>query len=296
MYSSEYLRKSYGRFEGILEVTGGNERMKYYTTTGYYRESSQLKVGNAKDNYTSRFFVRGNIDVKLNDILSAKADANVTFYDAFTANTDWWGQAATLRPHLVSPLIPMSYIEATDLNSLATVKNSNYLQGDMFFGGTLDNPTNPYADAFAAGDSKFVSRQFQFNTEFDVDLGVLTKGLMFRARYGIDYASTYNQGYSNKYATFAPSWTNYAGADMIGSITQYGRDEKTGNENISNSTYRYTYNISGQFDYTNTFAEHHNVFAMLVANAWQIQRNSHYHRTTNANLGLQLSYNYDHTY
>ena len=83
---------------------------------------------------------------------------------------------------------------------------------------------------------------------------------------------------------------------MIGSITQYGRDEKTGNENISNSTYRYTYNISGQFDYTNTFAEHHNVFAMLVANAWQTQRNSHYHRTTNANLGLQLSYNYDHTY
>ena len=296
MYSSDYLKKSYGRFEGILEVTGGSDRMKYYTTTGYYRESSLLKVGNTKDNYTSRFFVRGNVDVKLNDFLSAKADANVTFYDAYTANVDWWNQATTLRPHLVSPLIPMSYIESTDINSLNLVKNSNYLQGDSFFGGTQANPTNPYADAFAAGDSKFVSRQFQFNTEFDVDLGVLTKGLMFRARYGIDYASTYNQGYSNKYATFAPSWTNYAGADMIGSITQYGRDEKTGNENISNSTYRYTYNISGQFDYTNTFAEHHNVFAMLVANAWQTQRNSHYHRTTNANLGLQLSYNYDHTY
>ena len=49
MYSSDYLKKSYGRYEGILEVTGGNERMKYYTTTGYYRESSQLKVGNTKD-------------------------------------------------------------------------------------------------------------------------------------------------------------------------------------------------------------------------------------------------------
>jgi TonB-linked SusC/RagA family outer membrane protein len=296
MYSSEYLRKSYGRFEGILEVTGGNERMKYYTTTGYYRESSQLKVGNAKDNYTSRFFVRGNIDVKLNDILSAKADANVTFYDAFTANTDWWGKAATLRPHLVSPLIPMSYIEATDLNSLATVMNSNYLQGDMFFGGTLDNPTNPYADAFAAGDNKFVSRQFQFNTEFDVKLDVLTKGLMFRARYGIDYASTYNQGYSNQYATFSPAWTNYAGADMISSIKQYGNDKKTGNENISDSGYRYTYNVSGQFDYTNTFAEKHNVFGMFVGNIWQTQQNGHYHRKTNVNLGLQLSYNYDHTY
>lgn len=296
MYSSDYLRKAYGRYEGILEVTGGTERMKYYTTTGYYREASQLKVGNAADNYTSRFFVRGNIDVKLNNFLSAKADANVTFYDAYTANVDWWGQASTLRPNLVSPLIPISFIDPTDKNSLATVMNSNYLQGDYFFGGTLENPTNPYADAFAAGDNKYVSRQFQFNTEFDVNLGSLVKGLMLRARYGIDYASTYNQGYSNQYATFAPSWTNYAGADMIASITQNNKDYKSGKENISNSAYRYTYNLSGQLDYTNTFAEHHNVFGMFVANAWQTQRNGHYHRTTNANLGLQLAYNYDHTY
>ncbi|MBR5349690.1 MAG: TonB-dependent receptor plug domain-containing protein, partial [Prevotella sp.] len=296
MYNSDYLKKAYNRSEGILEVTGGSNRMKYYTTTGYYRESSLLKVGNTKDNYTSRFFVRGNIDVNLNDFLSAKADANVTFYDSYSASVDWWGQASSLRPHLVSPLIPISYIEAADVNSLNMVKNSNYMQGDFFFGGTQANPTNPYADAFAAGDNKFVSRQFQFNTEFDVKLDVLAKGLMFRAKYGIDYASTYNQGYSNEYATFSPSWTNYAGPDMIASITQFGRDHKTGNENISNSSYRYTYNVSGQFDYTNTFNENHNVFAMLLANAWQTQRNGHYHRTTNANIGMQFAYNFAHTY
>lgn len=296
MYSSDYLKKAYGRYEGILEVTGGSERMKYYTSTGYYRESSLLKVGNTNDNYISRFFVRGNIDVILNSFLSAKADANVTFYDSYTANVDWWGQAATLRPHLVSPLIPLSYIESSDEASLATVMNSNYIQGDYFFGGTQANPTNPYADAFAAGDNKYVSRQFQFNTEFDVNLDVLTKGLMFRAKYGIDYASTYNQGYSNQYATFAPVWTNYAGKDLVVSITQYNKDYKSGNENISNSAYRYTYNVSGQFDYTNTFAEHHNVFAMLLANAWQTQQNGHYHRRTNANLGFQLAYNFDHAY
>lgn len=296
MFSDDYIRKAYTRYEGIMEVTGGSNRMKYYTTMGYYRESSALKVGNTADNYISRFFVRGNVDVELNRILSAKADANVTFYDSYSANVDWWGQAATLRPHLVSPLIPMSYIESADISSMNTVLNSNYLQGNYFFGGTQANPTNPYADAFAAGDSKFVSRQFQFNTEFDANLGFLTEGLMFRAKYGIDYASTYNQGYSNEYATFAPTWTNYGGDDMIGSITQLGRDYKSGAENISNSSYRYTYNVSGQFDYTRTFDKSHNVFAMLIANAWQTQRSGHYHRTTNANLGLQLSYNYEHTY
>lgn len=219
------------------------------------------------------------------------------FYDSYSANVDWWGQTATLRPHLVTPFIPLSYIEATDQNSLNAVLNSSYLQdGKFFFGGTQQHPTNPVADAYAAGDSKFVSRQFQFNTRFDVNLSPLLKGLYFRAKYGIDYASTYNQGYSNSYATFAPTWSNYNGEDIISSITQYGKDEKSGTENISNSAYRYTYNVSGQFDYQNTFNEDHNVFGMILANAWQTQRSGHYHRTTNANLGFQASYNYQHKY
>ncbi len=299
MLSEDYIKKSYTRYEGILEVTGGSNRMKYYTTTGYYRESSALKVGNTKDNYTSRFFVRGNIDVELNKVLSFKADANVTFYDAFTARTDWWAQSATLRPNMVAPLVPISYIDGTDEASLDMVRNSGYLQGDYFFGGTQANMTNPYADAFAAGDNKYVSRQFQFNTEFDVNLNSLVKGLMFRAKYGIDYASTYNQGYSNEYATFSVDenkWNNASGYDLLSGLTQYNKDHKTGNENISNSAYRYTYNVSGQFDYTRTFAEKHNVFGMFLGNIWQTQRNGQYHRATNVNLGLQLSYNYDHTY
>lgn len=297
MYSSDYLKKTYNRSEAVAEISGGNEKVKYYTSTGYYRESSLLKVGNTEDNYNSRFFVRGNVDMQLHKLITAQADANVTFYDSYAASVDWWGQAATLRPHLVSPFIPLSYIEETDQNSLNAVLNSSYIKdGKYFFGGTQQNPTNPVADAYAAGDSKFVSRQFQFNTRFDINLSPLLKGLYFRAKYGIDYASTYNQGYTSKYATFSPVWTNYNGKDVIASITQYGKDEKSGSENIDNSAYRYTYNVSGQFDYQRTINADHNLFAMILANAWQTQRSGHYHRTTNANLGFQASYNYQHRY
>ena len=297
MYSSDYLKKAYNRSEAVDEISGGNEKVKYYTSTGYYRESSLLKVGNTEDNYNSRFFVRGNVDMQLHKLITAQADANVTFYDSYAASVDWWGQAATLRPHLVSPFIPLSYIEETDQNSLNAVLNSSYIKdGKYFFGGTQQNPTNPVADAYAAGDSKFVSRQFQFNTRFDINLSPLLKGLYFRAKYGIDYASTYNQGYTSKYATFSPVWANYNGKDVIASITQYGKDEKSGSENIDNSAYRYTYNVSGQFDYQRTINADHNLFAMILANAWQTQRSGHYHRTTNANLGFQASYNYQHRY
>ncbi len=297
MYSSDYLRSMFNRSEAIAEISGGNQRVKYYTTTGYYRESSLLKAANAADNYTSRLFVRGNLDIKLHDLVSAKADANVTFYDAYTAAGNWWSNAATLRPNMVSPLIPLSYLEEDDKLSWNTINGSNYIiDGKYFLGGTQINPTNPIAASYAGGDSKFVSRQFQFNTSFDFNLRPVLNGLFFRAKYGIDYASTYNQGYSNGYATFAPKWGTYSGTDMIESITQYGTDNKTGNENISNSAYRYTYNVSGQFDYSRSFSDKHNVFAMIVANAWQTQRNGEYHRLTNVNMGFQASYNYQHRY
>ena len=297
MYSSDYLRKAYNRSEAIAEISGGNQRVKYYTTTGYYRENSLLKVGNSKDNYTSRMFVRGNLDVNVTDFLKVQADANVTFYDSYTARGDWWSNAATLRPNRVAPLIPLSYLEENDIPSWNTINTSNNLiDGQYFLGGTQLNPTNPIADSYAAGDDKFVSRQFQFNTRFDLNLRSLLEGLHMRAKYGIDYASTYNQGYSNEYASFAPVWTNYAGSDMIASVTQYGTDRKSGNENISNSAYRYTYNMAAQFDYTRTFDSDHNVFAMFVANAWQRQQSGQYHRLTNVNLGLQASYNFQQKY
>ena len=297
MYSSDYLRKAYNRSEAIAEITGGNNRVKYYTSNGYYRENSLLKVGNSADNYTSRLFVRGNIDMNLRDFLKVQADANVTFYDAFTAAGDWWSNAASLRPDRVSPLIPLSYLEENDLLSGAAINASNYIIGGKYFlGGTQLNPTNPIADSYAAGSSKFVSRQFQFNTVFDFNLKSVLQGLHFRAKYGIDYALTYDQGYTNEYATFAPTWSNYAGVDLIGSVEQFGNDNKTGDENISNSAYRYTYNFSGQFDYTKTVNDDHNFFGMIVANAWQRQLSGQYHRLTNVNLGLQASYNFQHKY
>ena len=297
MYDGEYLRSMYNRTEAVAEIQGGNERVQYYTTAGYYRESSALKYENNADNYISRFFVRGNVDVKFNDIITAQADANVTFYDSFSAKGDWWSNAATIRPNAIAPLIPLSYLDENDATSWAMINNSNYIIGGKYFlGASNDFKTNPLADAIAAGDSKFVSRQFQFNTKFNVNLKGITEGLFFRAKYGIDYASTYNQGYDNQYATFLPTWTNFNGKDMIGELAQWNEDRKGTNENISNTSYRYTYNVSAQFDYSRTFNKDHNVFGMVLGNIWQTQRNGNYHHITNVNLGFQAAYNYKHKY
>lgn len=61
--------------------------------------------------------------------------------------------------------------------------------------------------------------------------------------------------------------------------------------------------FSAQFDYARTFAKYHNVAATFIGWGYQTQNSadenhesSDYHRTSNVNLGLRASYNYNHKY
>lgn len=300
-YSSEYLKKMYNRSEAIAEISGGSDRARFYTSTGFYNEGSLLKVANANEDHTNRLFVRGNIDVKLHESLTAFVDANATFYNARTANGDYWNGASTLRPYLArnasAPLVPLNYIEENDINTLGTINASNYIiDGKYFLGGSQLLPEYNIAGMYAAGETKFVSRQFQFNGGVNLNMKNVLDGLFFRAKYGIDYAGTYNLSYDNNYATYEVEWTNYTGRDMIGKVIKRGDDKKSGEQNMSNNAYRNTTYFSGQFDYAKTFNGGHNLFAMVVANGWQRQINGQYHRISSANLGLHASYNYKQKY
>ena len=303
-YSSDYLKKMYNRSEVMAEISGGSAKAKFNTTTGYYRESEILKVGNSKNNNTSRMFVRGNIDLALHELVTAKVNANAIFFDSKSAKTSfgangssYWQAAARLRPFRYAPLIPLSYIEENDKLSKDLLATSNYIiDGKYFLGSTQLDQVNPIAAAYAAGDSSFIRRQFQFDGGLDINLRDVLKGLMFRMTYGVDYQVQYGQHYTNSYATFSPTWTDYAGDDRIASLTQYSSDNKTGNQNISSQAYRTTTLFSAQFDYNATYNEDHNLFAMLLAHGWQRIVDGQYHRYSNANLGLQLSYNFRQKY
>ena len=108
-YSDEFIKKVYNRTDVTAEIEGGNERAKFYANVSYYRQGDFLKFGEAKNNYTDRFNVRGNVDIKLNSFISAYVNANATYYNSKSANGgSYWEAAATFRPNRVSPLIPLS--------------------------------------------------------------------------------------------------------------------------------------------------------------------------------------------
>ena len=297
-YSGEYLKNSFGRYDVTAEISGGNDKARYYTNIGYQTSGSLLNFGEAVNNGSSdRFNLRGNVDVNLNQYISCNVDATAIFYTGRGVNANYWESAATLRPHRFAPLIPLDMIEPTDEASNVFVKNSNHIiDGKYLLGGTQLDQTNPFAAIYAGGNNKYISRQFQFNTGVNADLRNVLKGLSFRSTFAVDYNTSYNLAFNNTYAVYAPTWNNYSGVDLISSLTQYGQDATSGVQNVSNSWYRQTIAATGQFNYVNSINNRHHLSAVLLVNGFQQSESAVYHRTSNANLGLQLGYNFDHTY
>ena len=296
-YSSDYLKNSFGRYDAVAEISGGNERARYYTNLGFNSTGSLLNFGEAANsNTTDRFNIRGNVDMKLTKILKAHVDASAIFSNGAGVNTNYWTNASTLRPNRFTPLIPISLLEENDQASWAMVNAANIIDGKYVLGGTSLDQTNPFAAIYAGGNNKFVQREFQFTTGVDADLNGILKGLTFNTSMGVDYWNRYNQGYRNGYATYQPSWTSYSGADRVSGLQMWGQDTKSGNEIIDDSWYRQTISLSSQLNYNKVVNNQHNISAVLMGAAFRQSMSEFYQPTTNSNLGLQLGYDFSRKY
>ena len=306
-YSDEYVRKAYNRSEGTLEIQGGGTRAHFYTNINYYRAEDLINFGPAKDNYTDRFSVRGNVDLVVNKFISGWANASATFYNAHKNKGDFWNAASTMRPNFpegAAPLIPISLVDPNATQAIEVLNKSlNLLDGEYFPGGSKNTTSNAIADCYFGGKTQDVSRQFQFDAGINYDMGHLVKGLSFKTLFSIDYAASYSLSYDNDYAVFIPQidetkssqvygWSNYSGPDAIVGLYQQGDEKVSGHMNQSNNKYRQTITWNGHFDYERTFANKHHVTGLLLASMYTTTQSGEYHRYTNANLGLQAGYDY----
>ena len=298
-FDSQYIKKTYQRYDGTAEFSGGGRLAHFYANIGLSNVGSLMNFGEGKNNHTTRLNVRGNIDLRLNDWIDGYVNANATFYDARNDNSNFWSESATMRPtsqYPLVPFIPISYVEEADAVTLKTIQNSNYIiDGKYFLGGTQSQQTNPFAAMYAAGYNKYTSRQMQFDMGMNFDLNSLVKGLKLKTKFAVDYHTQYNTSINNDYAVYEAKWNNYTGEDLITSITKYGTDKRTGTQNLSDSHDKQLILMQAQLDYDRSFGDH-NLNATLLAHGYQISEDGEYHRTSNANLGLQLAYNYAHTY
>ncbi|MDE6572365.1 MAG: SusC/RagA family TonB-linked outer membrane protein, partial [Duncaniella sp.] len=142
----------------------------------------------------------------------------------------------------------------------------------------------------------YTSRQFQFDLGLDINLARVLPGLSFKAQYAVDYSTSYNTAIINDYATYKASWDNALGFDMISGLTKYGLDKSTATQTVSDSRDVQTIAFNANFAYNRKFGGEHNLHAMLLANGYQVTTSSEYHRVSNANLGLNIEYDYMNKY
>ena len=295
-YSDEYVRRAYNRSEGTLEIQGGSTRAHFYTNINYYRLEDLLNFGPAKDNYTDRFSVRGNVDLVVNKSVKGFANVSASFYNANRNKGDFWGEAATMRPNFpenAAPLIPVNMVDPNATKALSMLdKSLNLLDGKYFPSGTKNTSHNAIADCYFGGKTTAVSRQFQFDAGIIYDMDKFVKGLSFKTQFAIDYAASYNYGYNNDYAVYVPTWSNYNGEDGIVALTQVNDEKIDGHMVMSDGQYRQTISWNGHLDYDRTFEGKHHFTGMLLGNMFTTTASGEYHRYANANLGLQAGYDF----
>ncbi len=292
-YSSDYLRKMSNTHMATADFTGGNDRAHFYASTGFENQNSLLKIGEGKNEGITRMNVRGNIDLIINEYINTFVDVSAVFYDARTANGNYWQQSGTLHPHRYAPLIPIDLVEQDNDPAQNLVDASRHvIDGKYILGGTQEYLTNPIADAYAAGYSTYTSRQFQYSAGLNADLMKIMKGLSFHTQVSVDYSNSYRQSINNSYAVFVPKWTKYAETDSISDLTKYNKDSNNGNQNLSENWNNQNIDFNLHFDYLNTFQGKHNLMAKVIVNGFRGRRTAEYQNRTNTNLALQFNYNY----
>ncbi len=303
-YSSEYLKKAFNRSDIVGEFRGGNDKTRFYANLGAYRLGSFLNVGEGKDESTTRFNVRGNVDIKFNNSITGTINTSLAYFDRKTAKGNYWGNAATLRPNWYTPLIPVSMFEDPNNAQWAPLKANPFLiDGQYLLGGRQDLTTTPFAAMYTQGPEKYTGRQFQFDAGLNFDLSTTLKGLSFKTLFGLDYLSRYTLSENiNDYAVYnAGSWNgDKISYNAIAPATQgflkIGENKVSRNRSLVDTYQRQVSFFTGQFNYNNTFGGVHNVTAMFIVNAFLRNISETYHGDGNANLGIQAGYNYKQKY
>ncbi|HSC52962.1 MAG TPA: SusC/RagA family TonB-linked outer membrane protein [Phnomibacter sp.] len=306
-FSSEYLKKAFFRSDITTEISGGNDRAKYYSNIGMLYNNNLVNYGGQKDNSDFAFKIRGNVDMRLNSWLTAATDIVANVSNNYTGRGNFWGESSTVNANFnrFTPLIPIDYFNPNKSSLQTTLENSNHvIDGESLLGGQSTNLTNAFSDMLTKGYAKNKSRTFLFNVGVNANLNSLTKGLSFKAGFSMDYASLFAETYQVAYAVYRPVWVQTNGIDMIDSLIKFNNDLNTTNESITRTTYTQMMSLRSQFDYDRSFAGKHNISGTLLGWWYMSQFSSDanndggstYQPVRNSNLGFRAGYNFKQKY
>jgi TonB-linked SusC/RagA family outer membrane protein len=290
-YSDTYLKPLKPFHRVTAELSGGNEVATYYSNMGWDQTGSLLDYGMGRTGKQNRFNIRGNVDMRINHRIKNSLDASAVFYTSKGMRGDYWSSAATLRPNLFAPLIPIALI---DPENELLLSRKNDIDGLYLLGGTTNYQSNPIADGYSAGINQNIQRTVSFNDRIDFDLGGIVEGLALRTNVSFDFFTMYDQLINNTYSVYEPVWAD--NEDVITDLVQYGTDARTGTQVVQNSSYQRRFGVYGMLDYNRVFSGNHHVSGALIGYISRYKVFNDLQGNKNSNLGLRLGYSFKNRY
>lgn len=290
-YSDEYLKPLTNYFDLNGEFSGGNNVASYYTNLGWNSSGGLLDFGEGAEARDNVFNVRGNVDLKINDWIKTSVDGASVFVNDRGPRGNYWNDAANMRPHLYTPLIPIDLIDPE--NELLQARK-NDVNGEYLLGGNSNYMDTPFGDGYSAGYQERIERNFAFNNRIDFDLNKLTKGLSFHTNISFDYYTRYYQRIANSYSVYEPTWAE--DEDRIIDLRQHGRDARPGTQTVGNTFFRRRFGFYGLFSYDRLFNDVHRVTGSLLGYGSNFKQSWNFQGVKQAHAGLRLAYSYDQKY
>lgn len=231
-----------------LTISGGTDRLQYYTNVNYMHETSPFKTVENKDwKYNpepsiDRFNFRSNIDVKINSWLSAMMRISGSINRVKTAgdtNGNIYEALFKLPPTFSSPLTT----EVLDADNNVTHEGNEVV--------TIDGVTDPvYGMLNRSGYIEQLKADISAQGGLTADLTSLTKGLQVSAV--VAYQTSSNNRLNNK-----QDYQLWVRNNDYTDFTRLGTTENTPLSYSKTRQMYYNLNLSAFANYKRTFGNHY---------------------------------------
>jgi TonB-linked SusC/RagA family outer membrane protein len=278
-FVDEFTRKNFPMEKINVNVSGGTEKMRYFTTVGYMYQEGLFPTEKFDEyNYdpkskASRVNFRSNFDIDINS--SLKMWLNVSGYMQkkndpvlVPKNESYYDDVAAYSV-LLANIISIPNLSFNDLTPDGEVLSTRLR------GGNANNV--PYGMLNRTGFKNVMTSQVTTTLGVEQKLDFITEGLSARAVVSYD-ATSLNQQIRQRTFQVYESVRDGAASDSIRYET-LGAATNSPLEDVQRQQFNNLFNVDASVNYARTFGLH-DVTAMVLFNRYQ------------KNINIQLPYNY----
>lgn len=293
-YSKDYLNAFSNQYMLFADVTGGDEKARYYMNTSWNRTNDFLNAPQNDVNNVLR--VRGNLDITINDYMKIAVDAFGSIDQNKQPNAgNYYNRFATIKPNDYPVLWDPILIENEELRN-SVLEGANLVDGYLL-GGNPSFLNNIMGDLTQNGNTKEMKRNVQFSGRIDLDLSFITPGLAAKAYGGMQFYNTLFSRQEQSFAVYEPfdsDNTRYeTGNGVVTDVTIHGKDEMGGKYHVQDnlSTFYRQTSYYGTLNYNRSFGDH-NVAALAIFRGNQFVRPDEIQNTVALTTGGMVNYMY----